>query len=143
MSLASLVPCAGCRAAPEAAPKGNAPVVEPPPPGVRAAPALAHPPAVARCAGEDAALVAASDGSDFKRVPCDDAAVCLGGACVALETWIHHLRGKQVDESTRYEKLNKVRDCKDAVGALAALCDNGQPPSLPSLRAACAEFNRL
>ncbi|MBK8980308.1 MAG: hypothetical protein IPM29_30775 [Planctomycetes bacterium] len=62
-----------------------------------------------------------------------------------IETWIHWLSGHAVDDSTRYPKLRRERDCRPAVGALKAACDSGvlAPETPDSLQDACREFRRV
>lgn len=62
-----------------------------------------------------------------------------------IETWIAWLNGKVIDASIAYPKLRHERDCKPAVERLKEYCDAKRlPDAVPaSLRAACAEFDRL
>jgi hypothetical protein len=49
-----------------------------------------------------------------------------------IETWIHHLLGKTVDEETDYPRLGRPSECKAAVLALSQWsdCPRTCPPSL-------------
>lgn len=59
-----------------------------------------------------------------------------------IETWIVYLGGEDVDEKTVYPKLERERECADAVKALEQMC--GTPslrrPAPPSLTATCDEY---
>ncbi|MDD2772388.1 MAG: hypothetical protein PHP45_01685 [Elusimicrobiales bacterium] len=59
-----------------------------------------------------------------------------------IETWIRHLEGEIVDETTTYPKLDKERNCKKAVSNLVDRClgRSAIPIILPSLAAVCAEY---
>jgi len=61
-----------------------------------------------------------------------------------IETWIHHLMGEEVNETDGYPKLDRERECEDAVRTLATRCRSGQQaqntPS--SLATACQEYNQ-
>jgi len=59
-----------------------------------------------------------------------------------IETWIHSLLGRQVDEETRYPRFHgDERQCAPAAQEFAQRCpSNMQPSDLPSLRDACAEL---
>ena len=63
-----------------------------------------------------------------------------------IETWIHYLQGKSVDENTAYSKLPNKGDCKADVARLAeTLCPDAglSEDAPPSLQAACPELARL
>lgn len=60
-----------------------------------------------------------------------------------IETWIHYLTGNQVDEQTRYPKLERQGNCQPAVNRLLEICNNKEPIiGCPSLSAACEEYNK-
>ena len=62
-----------------------------------------------------------------------------------IETWIHYLKGKQVNEEVKYSKKNPSQ-CKPYVEALADRCQQKQEleeNAPPSLKRACREFQRL
>lgn len=76
----------------------------------------------------------------------DDEAIAILIPRRNIETWIHHLRGNAVDETTAYPHLTRERECIDAVKTLKARCDQGEPvvTSPPSLQQACLEWrNRI
>ncbi len=63
-----------------------------------------------------------------------------------IETWIHYLMGKTVNEDDVYSKLEKEGACKPRVAELAGNCREHRP--LPedapgSLKAACGELARI
>jgi len=62
-----------------------------------------------------------------------------------VETWIHYLNGKKVNEEDNYAKLDQERDCRPAVNQLVELCKSTgiRPDAPPSLAAACAEYGRV
>ena len=62
-----------------------------------------------------------------------------------IETWIHYLMGKAVDEKTAYPKLARQRECRKYVDKLVKkICPIGLPEDAPpSLRAACEELQRI
>ncbi len=62
-----------------------------------------------------------------------------------IETWIHFLREKEVDETTVYSKLDKEGDCKQYVDELVDnICPFDLPDNAPeSLHTACAELQRI
>ena len=73
-----------------------------------------------------------------------------GGEAVAIavprrniETWIHYLTGRQVNEQDTYSKLDRERDCKPVVDRLVRQCKlTGLSPDAPySLALACDEYN--
>ena len=72
----------------------------------------------------------------------DSAAVAIIVPTRNIETWIHYLQGKQVDETTVYPKLKYESECQPAVQKLLDLCKTtGLPTNAPnSLNAACAEY---
>ncbi len=59
-----------------------------------------------------------------------------------IETWLAYLAGKNVNETDRYPRLIRERDCQDQTQRLYEMCQQGAmegtPPS--SLVAACAEY---
>jgi hypothetical protein len=60
-----------------------------------------------------------------------------------IETWIRYLSGQDFDETTRYPKLTKARNCADSVRVLVRRCtahyqDDAAPPSLVD---ACREYH--
>lgn len=59
-----------------------------------------------------------------------------------IETWIHFLRGRSVNEDEKYKKLERQSECRDAVDALLEQCRGAglKPESPPSLVAACDEY---
>ena len=66
-----------------------------------------------------------------------------------IETWLYFLNGEvdgfeKVDESKRYAKLSRERECKPMVKKLREMCRRGNlPDEAPSsLRAACEEYNQ-
>lgn len=63
--------------------------------------------------------------------------------CRNIETWIAYLGGETVDESTEYPRLDRERECQNAVVTLIEMCDRNQlrEPAPPSLHAACKEYN--
>ncbi len=62
-----------------------------------------------------------------------------------IETWIHYLMGKTVDEKTNYPKLSRKRDCKPYVEKLVKnICPVGLPENAPpSLYSTCDELERI
>jgi len=62
-----------------------------------------------------------------------------------IETWIHYLNGKQVNEKDDYPKLDQERGCKLAVNNLVELCKSTgiKSDSPPALAAACEEYIRI
>jgi hypothetical protein len=63
-----------------------------------------------------------------------------------IETWIAYLRGEQVNEKDKYQRLKRERDCQPAVDRLVELYRSNQPlpvgcPS--SLKTALEELHRL
>lgn len=61
-----------------------------------------------------------------------------------IETWIHYLMGKIVDEDTPYTKLKKQSECKPLVNELAQKCSQPlEQKTPPSLQAACTELQRI
>ena len=66
-----------------------------------------------------------------------------------IETWLYFLNGEvdgfeKIDESKRYAKLSRERECKPMVKKLREMCRRGNlPDEAPlSLRAACEEYNK-
>ena len=64
-----------------------------------------------------------------------------------IETWLHYLgSGTAVDETTRYPRLRRERDCVTHANNLYRMCheeqrlDDGAPPSLQE---ACEEYPKL
>jgi hypothetical protein len=59
-----------------------------------------------------------------------------------IETWIHALMGKAVDETTVYPRLRGAESsCQPAVDQFVRRCPEGmRPDDLPSLRDGCAEL---
>lgn len=62
-----------------------------------------------------------------------------------IETWIHFLNGKTVDETTAYGKLRYESECKPGVDSLFEICSQGKcPADFPaSLKLACKEYRRV
>lgn len=62
-----------------------------------------------------------------------------------IETWIHYLDGKQVNETAAYPKLDRERGCKPMVDKLVAWCKSTglATDAPPSLAASCAEYKKL
>lgn len=63
----------------------------------------------------------------------------------SIETWFAYLDGQAVDETrSNYPRLVRERDCGRHVDALVQMCNEEKlrQPALPSLEAACEEFNR-
>ncbi|NET70046.1 MAG: hypothetical protein F6K62_03055 [Sphaerospermopsis sp. SIO1G2] len=62
-----------------------------------------------------------------------------------IETWIHYLKGENVDEENEYPKFKKQSECKPEVEQLVNQCYQGNlddnAPS--SLKAACGELQRI
>jgi len=60
-----------------------------------------------------------------------------------IETWIQYLEGKEVNEYDTYPKLDRERNCKEAVLRLGERCNSqGLEENSPStLRNACNEYN--
>jgi len=76
----------------------------------------------------------------------DNEAVAIGVPKRNIETWIHYLNGRQVNETEAYEKLERQRFCQPAVTNLVKLCKTtGLAKDAPSsLAAACDEYrNRI
>jgi hypothetical protein len=61
----------------------------------------------------------------------------------SIETWITHLRGGAVDETSTYRKLDYESECRDAVDVLLQQCRGAglRNDAPPSLVAACGEYN--
>lgn len=62
-----------------------------------------------------------------------------------IETWIHYIRGSEVDEEISYRKLERESECKQDVKRLAEeICPAGLPKGAPpSLLVACEELSRI
>ena len=63
-----------------------------------------------------------------------------------IETWLAYLAGTQVDETTRYPRLPRERDCQEHANRLFRMCHEDQrlvEPAPPSLTEACEEYRRL
>lgn len=64
-----------------------------------------------------------------------------------IETWLAYLAGGEVDEETRYPRLDRERDCVRHAEELFRMCQKKQrlrEPAPPSLREACDdEYPRL
>lgn len=60
-----------------------------------------------------------------------------------IETWFAYLDGKDVNETDRYPRLVRPRDCQRHVDVLWDMCQQGalRQPAPPSLEAACTEYN--
>ena len=62
-----------------------------------------------------------------------------------IETWVHHLLGEAVNESTEYPRFRgEERKCAPAAEEFARRCPHDmRETDLPSLRAGCAELQRI
>lgn len=63
-----------------------------------------------------------------------------------IETWLAYLAGGEVDEETRYPRLDRKRDCVRHADELFRMCQKQRlrEPAPPSLREACDdEYPRL
>lgn len=61
-----------------------------------------------------------------------------------IETWIHYLKGIQVNEDEAYPKLDNPSSCKAEVQQLAENRNNPLPNAAPdSLKNACPEMHRI
>jgi hypothetical protein len=63
-----------------------------------------------------------------------------------IETWIHYLNGKKVDETTPYPKFkDNEASCQPAVEKLHELCQQKiTPPDFPdSLASACLDYQKV
>lgn len=59
-----------------------------------------------------------------------------------IETWIYALSGQNVDENTKYDKLENEGDCQPAVEQLVEYLQDGWPNDLiSSLKRGCRELN--
>jgi len=76
---------------------------------------------------------------------CNDEAVAMVVPKLNIETWIHYLNGKPVNEKDEYPKLDRERGCGLAVHHLVELCKSTglKPDAPPALKAACIEYNRI
>ena len=74
----------------------------------------------------------------------EDEAVAVAVPRRNIETWIHFLEGREVDEREAYPKLERARECRTAVQRLLDMCrSTGLPRNAPpSLNAACNEYSR-
>jgi len=59
-----------------------------------------------------------------------------------IETWLAYLEGKEVDEQTKYPKLERPRHCQRYVDRLYEMCQQRElrQPAPPSPEAACDEY---
>lgn len=73
----------------------------------------------------------------------NDDAVVIAVPKRNIETWIHHLMGEQVNETDAYPKLDRERECQEAVNSLVQWCRSKRQSQdvPPSLAAACQEYN--
>jgi len=73
-----------------------------------------------------------------------DEAVAIAVPKRNIETWIHYLNGRQVNEEDPYPKLQRERACKPAVDHLVELCHStGLPDDAPeALAASRDEYNQ-
>jgi hypothetical protein len=79
-------------------------------------------------------------GVEFRR---NNEAVMIAIPTWNIETWIHFLKGNDIDENKKdYPKLIKnERECQFAVDRLVEICNNKEPiVGCPSLIAACEEY---
>jgi hypothetical protein len=61
-----------------------------------------------------------------------------------IETWIHYLKGENVNEQAQYPKLENVSACKPEVQQLAENRNQPLPDTAPdSLKRACPEMHRI
>lgn len=63
-----------------------------------------------------------------------------------IETWLAYLAGTLVDETTRYPRLQRERDCDEHARRLHSMCHETQrlrEPAPLSLHEACEEYTRL
>ncbi|WP_419942087.1 hypothetical protein [Candidatus Palauibacter sp.] len=63
-----------------------------------------------------------------------------------IETWFKYLGGDEVDETIRYPKLQRERDCRPHADKLHEMCHEAQKlvkPAPPSIREACGEYPKL
>ena len=60
-----------------------------------------------------------------------------------IETWLAYLDGELVNETDRYPKLERERECEKHVKVLEKMCVEGKlrTPAPASLEAACREYN--
>lgn len=67
--------------------------------------------------------------------------ICLLVPKRNIETWIHALFGKEVNEQDEYSKLKKESECQPAVDQLVEYLRHGIPDGLlPSLQRGCQEL---
>ena len=73
----------------------------------------------------------------------DEEAVAIAVPKRNIETWIHYLNGRPVNEQDDFPKLERVRECKPAVDHLVELCHStGLATDAPqALATACDEYN--
>ena len=63
-----------------------------------------------------------------------------------IETWFRYLGGDEVDETTRYPKLRRERECRPHADRLYEMCHEAQKlvkPAPPSIREACREYQKM
>lgn len=85
------------------------------------------------------------DACNSKAIPfrTEDEAVAIAVPKRNIETWIHYLRGRPVNEQDAYPKLERERACKLAVDHLVEQCHStGLAADAPqALIASCDEYN--
>ena len=62
-----------------------------------------------------------------------------------IETWLAYLDGKHVNETDKYHKLERERECEKHVKVLEEMCAKGKlrTPAPASLEVACREYNNV
>ena len=62
-----------------------------------------------------------------------------------IETWLAYLDGERVNETDRYPRLERERECQRHVGVLEQMCSEGKlrTPAPESLEVACREYNNV
>ena len=62
-----------------------------------------------------------------------------------IETWLAYLDGERVNETDRYPRLERERECQRHVGVLEQMCSEGKlrTPAPESLETACREYNNV
>ena len=63
-----------------------------------------------------------------------------------IETWFKYLAGDEVDETTRYPKLQRERECRPRADRLYEMCHEAQKlvePAPPSIQEACREYQKM
>jgi hypothetical protein len=71
-----------------------------------------------------------------------DERICILVPKRNIETWIHALFGRDVNENERYPKLKREGDCQPAVEQLITYLREGLPDEMiPSLRHGGRELN--